>query len=524
MLSLRRAFHAIFIRSCLTTKSILEIIVEFWISTSSSSSSSSRIKKANVDVEDVFSTKVKKFLDEVEGAFTASTKKDFLAALSDGLRAEFAQSLLANPQNMLPSYNYQLPSGHECGTYLALDVGGSTFRVALIKLAGKECKGKEIEIVESKSFKIKAPERQLVGVEFFNWMADRIADTLSGQREGHEMSKTPLSVGLSWSFPIEQTSLRGGLLMGMGKGFRAADGLVGNDLGDLIEDACSNKGLNVQLNAIVNDSSATLLSKAYIDPTTRFALILGTGLNAAAHLPVHLFSQPKFGIRPASWHESAKHVIVNTELSMFGGKLLPYTRWDEGLKGAHAAPDFQPFEHFASGGYIGEIVRLILIDGIQSVGLFGGIVPANLKEKYSLETETLSYIEADKSPYLTTAIEIFTIRHPSSNLPTAADLRALRFIASLVTLRSSGLIAAGVHALWHMRNTSEFVLSSDSAHTVVAYNGSVLENYPNFRSNTQKHLDMLVEESGAKSGTVELMYAEESSLLGAAVAVACCNA
>ncbi|THV48426.1 hypothetical protein BGAL_0249g00110 [Botrytis galanthina] len=516
----RQAFYAAFIKSFLKTKSILEIIIKFWIAPSTIK----RIKDENVDVKEISLTKVKKFLDEVEAAFKNSTTEASLLALSDGLRKEFAESLLENPQCMLPSYNHQLPSGHECGTYLALDVGGSTFRVALIKLAGKGCEGKEIEIIGLKSFKIKNAERQLVGVQFFDWMADRIVDTLSGEKEGHEISKAPLSVGLSWSFPINQTSLKGGLLMGMGKGFCAADGLIGKDLGNLIEDSCLKRGLNVQLNAIVNDSSATLLSKAYIDPTTRFALILGTGLNAAAHLPVHIFSQPKFGIRPASWHDCAKHVIVNTELSMFGGSYLPYTKWDKNLKANHPRPDFQPFEHFASGGYIGEIVRLILIDGIQSAGLFGGVVPTNLREKYSLETETLSYIEADTTPYLTTAIEIFTTRHPSSHIPTEVDLRALRLIASLVTLRSSGLIAAGVHALWHMRNTSELISLANSAHTVVAYNGSVLENYPEFRKNTQKHIDMLVEASGARSGIVELMYAEESSLLGAAVAVACCNA
>ena len=65
------------------------------------------------------------------------------------------------------------------------------------------------------------------------------------------------------------------MLQGMGKGFLAAHGLLGQDLGDLIQDACSRRGLKVQLNAIVNDSSATLLSKAYHDQTTRFALILG---------------------------------------------------------------------------------------------------------------------------------------------------------------------------------------------------------------------------------------------------------
>lgn len=173
----------------------------------------------------------------------------------------------------------------------------------------------------------------------------------------------------------------------------AAEGLVGQDLGDLIQISCSKRGLKVQLDAIVNDSSATLLSKAYLDPTTRFGLILGTGVNAAVHLPVHLFSRSKFGIRPDEWHDSAKHVIVNTELSMFGAGILPSTKWDAALREVHPMPGFQPLEHFVSGGYLGEIVRRVLIEGIETYGLFGGVVPPSLEGEYSLDTETLSYIE-----------------------------------------------------------------------------------------------------------------------------------
>jgi hexokinase len=193
---------------------------------------------------------------------------------------------------------------------------------------------------------------------------------------------------------LRQTSLRSGLLQGMGKGFRAAQGLLGQDLGDLIQDACSRRGLKVQLNAIVNDSSATLLSKAYHDQTTRFALILGTGFNMAAYLPVDMFSPSKLGIRPSTWHDSAESVIVNTELSMFGAGILPFTRWDKQVNAAHAQPEFQPIEHFIGGGYIGEIARLVLVEGIQNAGLFGGVVPPSLKERYSLDTETLSRLES----------------------------------------------------------------------------------------------------------------------------------
>jgi hexokinase len=180
----------------------------------------------------------------------------------------------------------------------------------------------------------------------------------------------------------------------MGKGFLAAHGLLGQDLGDLIQESCLKRGLNVQLDAIVNDSSATLLSKAYLDSTTHFGLILGTGVNAAVHLPVHIFSPAKFGIRPTEWHDLAEHVIVNTELSMFGAGFLPSTKWDSALRAVHPMPEFQPLEHFVGGGYLGEIVRLVLVEAIQTAGLFGGIVPPSLRDRYSLQTETISHIEA----------------------------------------------------------------------------------------------------------------------------------
>ncbi|TVY48637.1 Hexokinase [Lachnellula occidentalis] len=520
MLKVRQAFYAAIIRSLLRTKSVLQTILNIWIAPSN-------IKNKNVDQNgDIGGGKKQmyaEFIANVETAFGESREKSRLVALSDGLRAQFGESLLDHPMNMLPSYNHQLPTGDECGTYLALDVGGSTFRVALIELSGRGSVGQETTILKIDSYKIASAVRQLKGALFFDWMAERISQTLSGQDEGHDMSSAPLSMGMSWSFPIEQTSLRSGLILGMGKGFLAAHGLLGKDLGDIIQDSCSRKGLNVQLNAIVNDSSATLLSKAYLDQTTRFALIVGTGLNAAVHLPVHMFSPAKFGVRPDSWHDAAKHVIVNTELSTFGAGILPDTKWDERLRAAHPMPDFQPMEYFVSGGYLGEIVRLVLVDGIQTAGLFGGIVPPSLREQYSLDTETISNIESDRSTSLSSAREIFLSRHPTSYPPTQADMHAIRLIASHVTYRASGVLAAGTHALWQLRNEAESIRADESSHTLVAYNGSVLENYPRLRATCQEQLDALVEATGGKRGVVELVYAEESSLLGAAVAVACSN-
>lgn len=79
---------------------------------------------------------------------------------------------------------------------------------------------------------------------------------------------------------------------------------------------------------------------------------------------------------------------------MFGAAVLPFTRWDRRLVAVHPRPDFQPMEYMVSGGYLGEIVRLVLVEGIQTAGLFEGFVPVSLREPYSLESETLSRMES----------------------------------------------------------------------------------------------------------------------------------
>ena len=137
-----------------------------------------------------------------------------------------------------------------------------------------------------------------------------------------------------------------------------------------------------------------MLSKAYEDSATRFGLILGTGVNIAAHLPVHLFGNTKFGSRPTSWHDAAKHVIVNTECSMFGKAFLPMTPWDHLLNDAHSKPDFQPLEYLVSSRYIGELTRIILQDAVRRAGLFEGTMPSTLIQPYTLDAELLANMEA----------------------------------------------------------------------------------------------------------------------------------
>lgn len=340
-------------------------------------------------------TTMDRFLVEVKTLFEAPLQAKSLHAMSRQLQREFREMLKASKICMLPSFHHTLPTGQEQGTILALDVGGSTFRIALIDLTGRQLGQDDgMDIKQLKSFPIDDTVRSLRGRLFFDWMACRIEEVLDADHhQADSNADVPLPMALAWSFPIEQTSTRTGSLLAMGKGFLATAGVEGQDICELVTSACQARKINVALHAIVNDSAATLLSQAYRDPSTRISLIMGTGINAAVYLPVDSLDQHKFGKREQSWWEEAKHVLVNTELSMFGKDIWMSTRWDDELNRTHPIPDFQPLEYKAGGRFLGEIVRLVLVEAVSKGVLFGGNMPNGLDDAYALDTGLVGLIE-----------------------------------------------------------------------------------------------------------------------------------
>ncbi|KAF2678392.1 actin-like ATPase domain-containing protein [Lentithecium fluviatile CBS 122367] len=459
-------------------------------------------------------------LREIQRLLEAPLDPAKLLQMSGKLHDEFAPKLQASDICMLPSYNDKLPTGREQGTYLALDVGGSTFRVAVVELNGHKPGAKSMRIVNMKSYKIDNSVRYLRGTAFFDWMAEKIEAAITDPQVKTNGTQS-FSMGLAWSFPVEQTSIHSGNLLAMGKGFRATEGTLGQDLCELIMAPCRKRNLPVSLDSIVNDSSATLLSRAYEDPATRFAVILGTGFNIAVHLPTSTLAASKYKGYPKKWLDEANHVLVNTELSMFGKNVWPLTRWDEQLLAGHVRPDFQPFEHMISGRYLGEIVRLIIVEAVKTAGLFSGDIPDKLNEPYALDTGTLAAMEMDGSKNFTNAIALFQSKHPLSKPPTYNDIHFVCQISQLVSHRAAAFLAAGIHALWMLRTEAEGLTPATAERLAIGCNGSVIEKYPLFRELCQSHLDELTTASGAEPKSISLEIAVESAIFGAAVA-ACC--
>lgn len=193
MATFRKAFFSALVKSLLRGKSLIQAIFSFWMNPG-----------ADKDAAPVHKN-LQDFLKDAEAALLGPVSGDGLVKLSTNLRKQFLEALQNDPQCMLPSYSHQLPTGQEHGQYLALDVGGSTLRVALVKLQRNSSGGtNEGDIVSMQNYKITRDIKDLEGMAFFDWMAARIKETLSSSlKQDNATESAPLPVALAWSFPIE---------------------------------------------------------------------------------------------------------------------------------------------------------------------------------------------------------------------------------------------------------------------------------------------------------------------------------
>jgi len=79
-------------------------------------------------------------------------------------------------------------------------------------------------------------------------------DAFLTSRDSDLPDEEELSLGLTFSFPVEQKALDSGLLLTWTKGFSAKNA-VGNDVVKMLQDAFDRKHLHVRCVALVNDVS-----------------------------------------------------------------------------------------------------------------------------------------------------------------------------------------------------------------------------------------------------------------------------
>lgn len=251
-------------------------------------------------------------------------------------------------------------------------------------------------------------------------------------------------------------------------------------------------------------------------------MVLGTGFNAAIHMPLPSLHPSKLSSRTLPTSMNIDHVLVNTELSMFGKEAFGKTRWDTILNKQHIMPDYQPLEYLAAGGYMSELVRLIIVEA-TGIGLFGGTMPPSLVDRYTLDARLLAMIETDSSKGLSTSRQLLQEHHPSTTPPTTSDAYFLQQVIISVSRRSSAFVTVGIHALASLLEDMERqhrVVPYELDHVTIGCDGSIINKYPAYMDRCQRILDHLIRLENKKRRRVVLERTTDSAICGAGVAVA----
>ncbi|XP_045490533.1 hexokinase type 2 isoform X2 [Pieris rapae] len=392
------------------------------------------------------------------------------------------------------TYIQDLPNGKERGKFLALDLGGTNFRVLIINL------GENHFDMKSKIYAIPTHIMTGTGVALF----DHIAECLANFMKENDVYKERLALGFTFSFPLKQLGLTKGLLQRWTKGF-SCSGVVGEDVVQGLKDAIARRGdLKLSVMGILNDATGTLMSCAFKNPHCRIGIIIGTGSNAC-------YVEKTENCEIFDGEPGKSELLINTEWGAFGddGTLdFVRTEFDREVDTKSINPGKQIQEKMISGMYMGELVRLALVKYTRMGLLFGGRGSDLLFQRGSFYTKYVSEIESDKPGDFTSCMDV--LEELGLSHATEADMASVRHVCECVSRRAAHLVSAGIATLLNKMNEPRVTVGID---------GSVYRFHPHFHTLMCEKIAQLVR-PGIQ---FDLMLSEDGSGRGAALvaAVAC---
>lgn len=404
---------------------------------------------------------------------------------------------------MFSSYVRHLPVGNERGNVLALDLGGTNLRVLRVTLHGRGRKPS----INSKVFVV--PRSVMIGSG--KKLFAHLAECLHRFLEADRMLGESLTLGFTFSFPCVQCGISSARLTAWTKGF-SCEGVVGQDVVSLLQEAIDNIGIRVKVSALINDTVGTLMACAYGKPKTSIGLIVGTGFNACY---VERLS------RVGTWdgdYDEPSHVIINTEwggLGNSGSVDWIRTSFDREVDKSSINPGRQIYEKLVSGMYMGEIVRNVILSLMEKRLLFMGsveqykiyaapfVTPDAFLAKYVSDIETDDGINYEKTAEVLQTLGVVS--------PTYEDCAIIQYVCKLVSKRAGALVAVGLACL--VERILDENENGTSKEVTIGVDGSVYRYHPRFHKNIMKPLSLLLE----KDVNCSLILSDDGSGIGAAL-------
>ncbi|KAF2499580.1 hypothetical protein BU16DRAFT_557897 [Lophium mytilinum] len=490
--------------------------------------------------------------------------KEFIRELDEGLQKDGTE------MSQIPTYVTAVPNGTEKGLYMAVDLGGTNFRVCSIQLHGNTT----FSLTQSK---VAIPRELMVAKtskELFSFLAKQIEGFLKAHHSDHYAGtlrrratisnvggfkqEEIFNLGFTFSFPVHQIGINKGLLMRWTKGFDIQDA-VGKDVCALLQTEIDELHLPVRVAALVNDTVGTLMARSYTSPGktgTLLGAIFGTGTNGAYVEKLSKVSKLLNNKDAGDFDKSTGEMIVNTEWGSFDNSLrtLPNTSYDAALDKDSVNPGIQMFEKRVSGMFLGEILRLALVGLLKdpSVTLFRDDNSATndvhsttqiaesspIWKQWGIDTSFLSICAGDSSAGLRITRQTLD-KDYGINAVSAEDAEAVKLIANAVGKRAARLAAVAIGAivietgrlgtskpsgtktteakenLEPARGTVDEVTEDDVID--IGVDGSLVEFYPEFESYIREALREVPEIGVQGEKSVRIGIAKDGSGVGAAL-------
>ncbi|PHH83605.1 hypothetical protein CDD82_6633 [Ophiocordyceps australis] len=461
--------------------------------------------------------------------------REFLRQMAEGLEKD------GTSISQIPTYVTGVPNGTEKGLYLAVDLGGTNFRVCSIMLNGDTTFNLTYN-------KVAIPKHLMVAKtarELFAFLAKQIelflrehhAEHFESHTRRRNTSSTPLGyrdehifrLGFTFSFPVRQLGINKGKLIRWTKGFDIPDA-IGKDVCLLLQDEIDRLRLPVKVVALVNDTVGTLMARSYTSNGKHRSVlggIFGTGTNGAYIEKTANIKKPIEG----EYDMSTGEMVVNMEWGSFDNQLnvLPSTPWDTSVDAESVNPGIHMFEKRVSGMFLGEIVRRAVVDMMKNdaISLFKDVnssfndwgtttnisPQSGMLKQWGLDSAILSVAASDNSP------ELSTLRQELENTlqiynPSLEDAQAFKAVAGAVARRAARLSAVAIGAValqsGKLDDPDEEVLD-------IGVDGSLVEHYPFFRDMIYDAL-AVIEGIGPKGADkIRIGIAKDGSGVGAAL-------
>nr|CAD7454508.1 unnamed protein product [Timema tahoe] len=377
------------------------------------------------------------------------------------------------------------------GKFLALDLGGSTFRVLVVDLDEGKFE------MESKIYAI--PLEKMTGR--VNELFDHIATCLSDFIHEKKLHDQNLPLGFTFNFPVRQVSLDSAIIQRFTKGFNIVDG-EGKDVVELLKAALDRRqDIKVNVCAVLNDTVGTLMSCAWKNQTCKIGLIIGTGTNTC-------YVERVENVEMFESKTNKSYVIINTENPAFGedGKLeFVLTEFDKEVDSNSINKGQQIYEKMISSMYLGELVRLIVLKLIKENEMFGGNSSDLFNTQYLFDTKYMSDIESEEAgkwDRMSMILMGLDMGHGNEQ-----DFVNLRYIVEVLSQRAAALVSACMVALINKMDFNPVTIGVD---------GTLYKQHPNFRPMMLEYIGKFVK----KGIKFELMLSEDGSGRGAALVAA----